>query len=236
MKKTLILILGATILLGAAGCSDNKTTGSSQSDSVAASTAEGVTVATSSAATDQEDTTASVASSSASSDSSQMTSKDTAVSEVLDQKVDYTQAVAKFRELYPAAAIHELEWEAQGLYQGQKTKRFKIEGEDAKGEYEVTIDAVADTVHHQSDLEDDGDNDDWQEDQLPIDEVITMEAAAEVADKYGAEGYSLVKIELDEDDGYVIWSVKFNKDRHWQDVKIDAKTGEYLRTVADDHD
>lgn len=237
MKKTWTLIMGTVALLAVSGCANNDANGGSNNSSASSSAAS----ASQALSTDDDQESTAVTSSTSTSTAASETASSTSavdsagtVAEALNQKVDFKQAVAKFQELHPGAAIHDLEWEAEGMYQGQKTKRFKIEGEDAKGEYELTIDAVINTSHDHTDHEDD--NDDWQEDQLPLDEVITMEAAAQEAAKHAREGYRLKKIELDEDDGHVIWSVKFNQDRQWQDVKIDAKTGDYLRTAAGDDD
>lgn len=147
----------------------------------------------------------------------------------LEQAVDFKQALAIFQDKYPDAVITDFQWEANGSFQGSRTKVYEIEGEDAKGEYEVTIDAVANKVHVESDLED---NSDWQAEQLPMTEIIPMEEAAKTAAKQVVGDTQLSKIELEEEEGAILWEVKFFRQRQWQSVTIDAKTGEFLSVAG----
>lgn len=146
------------------------------------------------------------------------------------QPVDYQRSLAIFRESYPEAAITDFQWQAKGEYAGQAVATYQIEGEDSRGEYKVYVNAEAEDYYTVNEAEED--NDDWQEDQLPVNELIKMEEAILEAQTKIVSDAEVTEAELEEEDGQFVWEIKFFRQRQWQKVVLDAKTGDVLKLVG----
>lgn len=215
MKKSLKLILLATIMLAVAGCSEKKpATAVTSQSSLQVTTKETSATAGNTSENTSENTSGTFTS------TDEMASTATA-------KLDFAAAVEKFHEIYPDAVVTDFQWQAEGTFQGRQTAIFEIEGADAKGEYELTFDAATGEMAAADDLDEDG-NEDWQTEDLAIDEVISMEEAIEKATKEVPAGFALREAELEEEEGKLLWKIKFGQPRHLYFVVLDAKTEDMI--------
>ena len=64
------------------------------------------------------------------------------------------------------------------------------------------------------------------------DAVITEEEAVAIAEEH--TGGSAISVELENEDGYLVYGVHIEKDSKNYDVKVDAGTGEVLKVEDDD--
>lgn len=146
-------------------------------------------------------------------------------------EISFDEAVQMFQDKHKEVAITEIEWrklsDGTGLYQ--------IQGEDAKKEYEVKINAFGQMVGD-IDHEDDDDND-WQEDQIDLQKVISLEEVFAVIEKHQANA-EVTEADLKKDDGLTKWEVKgtVKDDKLSSEVEwtINAENGQLLDQETDD--
>lgn len=143
----------------------------------------------------------------------------------------FEETLKLFQDRHKGVAITEIEWEKTGA----ATSRYKIQGEDNQKEYEMKIDNLG-NVQSDIDHEDDDDND-WQEDQLDLQKVISLEEVFDVIEKQQANA-EVTEADLKKDDGLTKWEVKglvkdgnLSAEVEWT---LNGETGQLLARETDD--
>ncbi len=115
---------------------------------------------------------------------------------------------------------------------------YEVEIDQKTGEVDVLVDAVTGKVLAVTDMEQDEDDDDREIDTestkpVPAAEVkLTSEQASAIATKQ-VSGATVVKVELDTDDGRYVYEVDLKTAQGEADVDIDATTGKVLSVDQD---
>lgn len=210
MKK---IFFGAALLL-LAGCSSGNTNTTSATSST---TNTSVAQASSSAVASTSETTQQTSSTKASTGST----TDSQFTVTLDE------VVKVFQDKYPDTVLTQVSLDSSfGKY------FYKIEGSDAKQEYELEVDA--NTKEILKDKQESQDPDDWaeaQQDALDLKGIITIEKAGELAEQAAGDGHA-TDWELSKDLDIMYWEVKVEGQKEIE-VKLDAHSGKVLHQEVD---
>lgn len=146
-------------------------------------------------------------------------------------KVTVEEAIKTYQETYPDSDITSIELETSfGKYS------YKIEGVDDEREYEVQVNANTKEVSKDSAENLDSEDKDGVKrnaDKLDLENLLSVERAAEIAAKK-AGGGKAEEWQLGKELGTTYWEVKVVDGHKETDVKLDAKSGEVLETEIDD--
>jgi uncharacterized membrane protein YkoI len=153
-------------------------------------------------------------------------------------KITPDEAKAAALTQFPGATINGVELENED---GSLVYNVKLTA-DGKA-YEVKIDANTGTVLRTEADEPDGDNENSQEgEQDEANEQPSPTEASITADQAKAAalaqfpGATIGDVQLEDEDGSLVYSVELRVDGKAQEVKVDATTGTVLRTEADEPD
>lgn len=159
----------------------------------------------------------------------QTTSTSAQVESIVNKtNVSAEEAIRLFQAKYPNTVITALELE-QSL--GQPV--YKLEGVDQQTEYEVKLNAKTKKFsdEHKETLDADDQNK-QQEDQLNVQDLLSLKKAAAAAQKkvHGTP----VEFELDKEMNITYWNVTLQDGKKEHAVKVNAQTGEVLEHETDD--
>lgn len=141
------------------------------------------------------------------------------------------QAIAEFLKIYPETAITSIELEPLlGVYY------YEIQGVDDHTEYSIKVNSssgkVDKTGQEVLDIEDKNGRERSQE-ALSIDQLISVERAAQIAEE-AAGGGKIEKWSLEKELSTTYWEVMVKNEAIEITVKIDAKNGTVLEVEQDD--
>ncbi|WP_311406685.1 PepSY domain-containing protein [Liquorilactobacillus uvarum] len=168
-----------------------------------------------------------------SSSSSEITSSKTNQKSVLDDKVKVSanQVIEIYQKAYPDTDITSIELDSTfGKYY------YEVEGVDDNNEYSLRVDASSKTVSQkkQEQLDNDEKNGTKRnEDKLNLDKLISVEEAADIAEKAAGSG-SASEWTLDKDMDTTYWEVQVKNGSKQVEVKVNAQTGKVLEKETDD--
>lgn len=109
---------------------------------------------------------------------------------------------------------------------------YEVEVQSKGIEYDLDIDAQTGKVLRTE--KDHMDNDDQDDHVVPDGKYISKDAAIKIAMKQ-AKGI-VTKVELDNDDGHVVYEIEIEGGTYEYDFDIDAVSGEVLKFEKDHHD
>lgn len=169
--------------------------------------------------------------SSVSSSSNSSTTKSTASNKSLTNLAfSPTDAIKKFQDKYPKAAITDLSIEKDsGQYQ------YEITGGHGHSEYTLDLDAksgaVLDTESETIDI--DGEDDNFADNALNLKNMISLNKAVSAAQPKVRHA-TATEAALKQKGNVTYWEIQFNKGQKQPDVHVDAHSGKVLAVDQDD--
>lgn len=157
--------------------------------------------------------------------SSQASTK--ASSETAGNKINWSlqQAVERFEETYPKAAVTGLQLDTSfGRY------FYEIEGVDDDKEYEATVNAETGELKKEKEEQLDADERNGvkkQEEALDLSDILSIEKVSKIAEKEAQKGQAQ-DWQLEKENNVTYWEVKVADKTAKAEIKIDAKTGKVL--------
>ncbi|MCS0789667.1 PepSY domain-containing protein [Cytobacillus firmus] len=127
--------------------------------------------------------------------------------------------------------------EAEGRVESIELERangkqyYEIDIENGKEDFDIKVHALDGEVISINKRIDD-DDDDQSEKEVNRENVISEQKAIEIAEK--EVNGTMKEIEIDEDDGQILYEVELQTNKGEADVDIDAETGKVLKVELDD--
>ncbi|MGA5692304.1 PepSY domain-containing protein [Cytobacillus pseudoceanisediminis] len=127
--------------------------------------------------------------------------------------------------------------EAEGRVESIELERangkqyYEIDIENGKEDFDIKVHALDGEVISINKRNDD-DDDDQSEKEVNRENVISEQKAIEIAEK--EVNGTMKEIEIDEDDGQILYEVELQSNKGEADVDIDAETGKVLKVELDD--
>ncbi|MBG9589767.1 PepSY domain-containing protein [Cytobacillus firmus] len=128
--------------------------------------------------------------------------------------------------------------EAEGRVESIELERVKgkqyyeIDIDNGEEDFDIKINALDGNVISINKERDDDDDNDQSEKEINGEKIISEQNAIEIAEK---EVNGMMKeIEIDEDDGQILYEVELQTNKGEADVDIDAETGKVLKVDLDD--
>ncbi|WP_394583067.1 PepSY domain-containing protein [Cytobacillus firmus] len=128
--------------------------------------------------------------------------------------------------------------EAEGRVESIELERVKgkqyyeIDIVNGEKDFDIKINALDGKVISINKERDDDDDNDQSEKEINGEKIISEQKAIEIAEK---EVNGMMKeIEIDEDDGQILYEVELQTNKGEADVDIDAETGKVLKVELDD--
>ncbi|MBG9443140.1 PepSY domain-containing protein [Cytobacillus firmus] len=128
--------------------------------------------------------------------------------------------------------------EAEGSVESIELERVKgkqyyeIDIDNGEEDFDIKINALDGKVISINKERDDNDDNDQAEKEINGEKIISEQNAIEIAEK---EVNGMMKeIEIDEDDGQILYEVELQTKKGEADVDIDAETGKVLKVELDD--
>ncbi|WP_226619797.1 PepSY domain-containing protein [Cytobacillus firmus] len=128
--------------------------------------------------------------------------------------------------------------EAEGSVESIELERVKgkqyyeIDIDNGEEDFDIKINALDGKVISINNERDDNDDNDQAEKEINGEKIISEQNAIEIAEK---EVNGMMKeIEIDEDDGQILYEVELQTKKGEADVDIDAETGKVLKVELDD--
>lgn len=150
---------------------------------------------------------------------------------IKEVKVSVTDAIEVYQAKYPNTDITSIELESDfGKY------RYQVEGVDDNTEYSLKVDATSKEVSKEKTEKLDRDEQNGvkrKEEKLDLAELKSLEEITEIAEKEAGAG-TAIEWNMDSDLGVTFWEVKVKDGHHEVDVKVNAKTGEFLSKEVED--
>ncbi|WP_264736738.1 PepSY domain-containing protein [Cytobacillus firmus] len=131
--------------------------------------------------------------------------------------------------------------EAEGRVESIELERangkqyYDIDIENGKEDFDIKIHALDGeviSINKERDDDDDNDDNDQSEKEVNGENIISEQKAVEIAEK--EVNGTLKEIEIDEDDGQILYEVELKTNKGEADVDIDAETGKILKVKLDD--
>ena len=128
--------------------------------------------------------------------------------------------------------------EAEGRVESIELERakgkqyYEIDIDNGEEDFDIKINALDGKVISINKERDDNDDNDQAEKEINGEKIISEQNAIEIAEK---EVNGMMKeIEIDEDDGQILYEVELQTKKGEADVDIDAETGKVLKVELDD--
>lgn len=128
--------------------------------------------------------------------------------------------------------------EAEGRVESIELERVKgkqyyeIDIDNGEEDFDIKINALDGKVISINKERDDDDDNDQSEKEINGENIISEQKAIEIAEK---EVNGMMKeIEIDEDDGQILYEVELQTNKGEADVDIDAETGKVVKVELDD--
>lgn len=128
--------------------------------------------------------------------------------------------------------------EAEGRVESIELERangkqyYEIDIENGKEDVDIKVHALDGEVISINKERNDDDDDDQSEKEVNRENVISEQKAIEIAEK--EVNGTMKEIEIDEDDGQILYEVELQTNKGEADVDIDAETGKVLKVELDD--
>lgn len=128
--------------------------------------------------------------------------------------------------------------EAEGRVESIELERangkqyYEIDIENGKEDFDIKVHALDGEVISINKERNDDDDDDQSEKEGNRENVISEQKAIEIAEK--EVNGTMKEIEIDEDDGQILYEVELQTNKGEADVDIDAETGKVLKVELDD--
>ena len=128
--------------------------------------------------------------------------------------------------------------EAEGRVESIELERvngkqyYEIDIENGKEDFDIKVHALDGEVISINKERNDDDDDDQSEKEVNRENVISEQKAIEIAEK--EVNGTMKEIEIDEDDGQILYEVELQTNKGEADVDIDAETGKVLKVELDD--
>ncbi|CAJ1181437.1 lipoprotein [Companilactobacillus crustorum] len=139
-------------------------------------------------------------------------------------KITTNEAVEIYQKTFPNTDVVSIE-----LEKSLGKPVYTIIGGDKTTEYQLDINAVSKKIKQKSEEPlDEDDMNDSQTKKLDLDNVISLEKAARIAEKAAKDGQS-TDFKLEKDDGIAIWEVRVKSDQSDKEIKINAQKGTIIK-------
>ncbi|MBU8767962.1 PepSY domain-containing protein [Cytobacillus oceanisediminis] len=128
--------------------------------------------------------------------------------------------------------------EAEGRVESIELERangkqyYEIDIENGKEDFDIKVHALDGEVISINKERNDDNDDDQSEKEVNRENVISEQKAIEIAEK--EVNGTMKEIEIDEDDGQILYEVELQTNKGEADVDIDAETGKVLKVELDD--
>ncbi|MCS0672764.1 PepSY domain-containing protein [Cytobacillus firmus] len=128
--------------------------------------------------------------------------------------------------------------EAEGRVESIELERangkqyYEVDIENGKEDFDIKVHALDGEVISINKERNDDDDDDQSEKEVNRENVISEQKAIEIAEK--EVNGTMKEIEIDEDDGQILYEVELQTNKGEADVDIDAETGKVLKVELDD--
>ncbi|MBG9543463.1 hypothetical protein ABE29_11885 [Cytobacillus firmus] len=128
--------------------------------------------------------------------------------------------------------------EAEGSVESIELERVKgnqyyeIDIDNGKEDFDIKISALDGKVISINKERDDDDDNDQSEKEINGENIISEQKAIEIAEK--EVNGTIKEIEIDEDDGQILYEVELQTNKGEADVDIDAETGKVVKVELDD--
>jgi uncharacterized membrane protein YkoI len=109
---------------------------------------------------------------------------------------------------------------------------YEIDIENGKEDFDIKVHALDGEVISINQERNDDDDDDQSEKEVNRENVISEQKAIEIAEK--EVNGTMKEIEIDEDDGQILYEVELQTNKGEADVDIDAETGKVLKAEFDE--
>src|SRR5690606_29773942 len=128
-------------------------------------------------------------------------------------------------------ALSEAEGKVESIeLEREKGKQvYEIDVDNGKEDFDIKINALDGEVIS---VKKEQDDDDQSEKEINAENIISEQKAVEIAEQ--EVNGTMKEIELDEDDGQILYEVELKTNKGEADVDIDAESGKVLKVELDD--